>query len=133
APAGGALTGALAVAVTAVAGARPSVCAWSGGGGMPGARVNLGAAAEPDAGGAEGGGGVAVPAAPLAPLPAALALPSDGAPDAGFEVDADSAGTAARPTTARPVAGVPLSAASSSTGFVEVPATPDFACVSVIN
>ncbi|GLH95263.1 hypothetical protein Pa4123_05350 [Phytohabitans aurantiacus] len=99
---------------------------------MPGARVNLGAAAEPDAGGAEDGGGVAVPAAPF-PLPAAPAEPPDGGPDAGFEVDADSAGTAARPTTARPVAGVPLSAASSSTGFVEVPATPDFACVSVIN
>jgi hypothetical protein len=102
---------------------------------MPGARVNLGAAAEPEAGGAEDGGGVAVPVAPgLPPLPAALfAEPPAGVPDAGFDVDADSAGTAARPTTARPVAGAPLSAASSSTGFVEVPATPDFACVSVIN
>jgi len=62
---------------------------WSGGGGMPGARVNFG----------------------------------DGA----------SAATAARPTTARPVAGAPPPAASSSTGLAEVPADPDFACVSVIN
>jgi hypothetical protein len=62
---------------------------WSGGGGMPGARVNLG--------------------------------------------DGVSALTIARPTAARPVAGAPPAAASSSTGLVEVPAAPDFACVSVIN
>jgi hypothetical protein len=47
--------------------------------------------------------------------------------------DGESAGTTARPTAARPVAGVPLSAASSSTGGVEVDLAPDFACVSVIN
>jgi hypothetical protein len=41
-----------------------------------------------------------------------------------------SAGTAARPTAARPVAEAPP--ASPSTGFVEAPAVPDFACVSVI-
>ena len=44
-----------------------------------------------------------------------------------------SAGTVARPTAARPVAGVPPLAASSSTGLAEVPVFPDFACVSVIN
>jgi hypothetical protein len=67
----------------------------SGGGGMPGARVNFGVA--------------------------------------------PSAGTLARPTTGRPAAVVPLAPASAvspaslSTGEVEVPAAPDFACVSVIN
>ena len=49
-----------------------------------------------------------------------------------------SAGTLARPTTARPAAEPLLvpsapSAASLSTGEVEVPADPDVACVSVIN
>jgi hypothetical protein len=49
-----------------------------------------------------------------------------------------SAGTLARPTTARPVAEPLLalsapSAASPSTGEVEVAADPDVACVSVIN
>ncbi|GAB3502990.1 hypothetical protein GCM10027575_06490 [Phytohabitans suffuscus] len=95
APPGGELTGALpaaaiwVVAPGAAAGFWPSADGCSGGGGMPGARVNFG----------------------------------DGA----------SAGTAARPTTARPVAGAPPGAASPSTGLVEVPAAPDFACVSVIN
>jgi hypothetical protein len=48
--------------------------------------------------------------------------------------DGFSAGTAARPTAGRSVFGAPPSAAfSSSTGLVEAPAVPDFACVSVIN
>jgi hypothetical protein len=47
--------------------------------------------------------------------------------------DGVSAGTTARPTATRPVAGVPPSAGSSSTGVVEAPEAPDFACVSVIN
>jgi len=52
---------------------------------------------------------------------------------------APSPGTLARPTTDRPAALAPLapasavSAASLSTGVVEVPAGPDVACVSVIN
>jgi hypothetical protein len=47
--------------------------------------------------------------------------------------DGWSAATAARPTTARPVADSPFFAGSSSTGLVEVPEAPDFAVVSVIN
>jgi peptidoglycan hydrolase-like protein with peptidoglycan-binding domain len=49
--------------------------------------------------------------------------------------DGASAGTAARPAASRPAASRPASApfGSSSTGVVEVPEPPDFACVSVIN
>jgi hypothetical protein len=73
-----------------VLGELESSGSWSGGGGMPGARVNLG--------------------------------------------DGVSGGTTARPTAARPVADAPPpEAASSSTGLAEVPAAPDFACVSVMN
>ncbi|PSK63070.1 hypothetical protein B0E53_05014 [Micromonospora sp. MH33] len=75
--------------VSAWSDGRESSPGLSGGGAMPGARVNFGAGA--------------------------------------------SAGTVARPTAARPVAGVPPCAASSSTGLAEVPLFPDFACVSVIN
>jgi hypothetical protein len=81
---------ALSVPIVSVFSLAPESSGLSGGGAIPGARVNFGAGA--------------------------------------------SAGTVARPTAARPAAGVPpFPTASSSTGLAEVPLFPDFACVSVIN
>jgi hypothetical protein len=50
-----------------------------------------------------------------------------------FGADGASAGVAARPSASRPAGAEPSELGSSSTGVVEVPELPDFACVSVIN
>jgi hypothetical protein len=72
---------------------------------------------------------------------AAPSLSAGGSPGGGampgarvnFGGDVASAGTAARPAGSRPAGEEPSFLGSSSTGVVEAPEPPDFACVSVIN